>query len=141
MKARWHPISRAGSTALVCALSAMLAGCSTVRDLAGIPRPGYQKDGTYVLSEGEHGVLTCRDLQERSLGLRQQQQTLSELAVKQMQDLPETLVSAWGRLVGTPEAGVPAVAEYNEARAEQAAVNASMMTKGCNSIESASAKN
>jgi hypothetical protein len=56
-----------------------------------------------------------------------------------MQALPTTVASAFQRLIGSPS-GVPAVAEYNEARAEQAAVSASLTQKGCNSQETAAIK-
>jgi hypothetical protein len=93
----------------------------------------------YVLSAQEQG-LGCRALQERSLGLREQMQALSTSAVEQMQQVPSTIAAAWGRLVGFPGAGVPAVAEYNEARAESAALNATLAQKGCGSTETASIK-
>ncbi len=102
-------IGRGGSGALIGALVLALAGCSTIQDMSGIPRPGYQKDGSYVLTSEEQG-LGCRELQERSMGLQSQLQTLSTQAVEQMQKLPDTIYAAWGRLVGSP-AGAPAVAE------------------------------
>jgi hypothetical protein len=140
MAAGWLSIGRSGSGALIGALIGalvlMLAGCSTIQDMSGIPHPGYQKDGSYVLTSEEQG-LGCRELQERSLGLQHQLTSLSEEAVKQMQELPTTIVSAWGRLVGSADTAVPAVAEYNEARAESAALNASLSHKGCDTVETA----
>lgn len=135
MAVGWPAICRSGRGALIGALVLALAGCSTVQDMTGVPRAGYQKDGSYVLTSEEEG-LGCRELQERSLGLQQQLQALPQQAVQQMQALPTTIASAWGRLVGTPGA-VPAVAEYNEARAESAALNDSLEKKGCGSIETA----
>jgi hypothetical protein len=55
-----------------------------------------------------------------------------------MQQVPQTIANAWSRLVGDPGDGVPAVAEYNEARAESAALNATLAQKGCNSGNTAS---
>jgi len=136
MAVGWLAIRRRGVVALTSVLALALAGCSTMQDFGGVPRPGYQKDGSYVLSSEEQG-LGCRELQERSLGLQQQLQALPQKAVEQMQALPDTIVAAWGRLVGSPEAGVPAVAEYNEARAESAALNASLAKKGCGAVETA----
>jgi hypothetical protein len=107
--------------------------------MSGIPRPGLQKDGTYVLSADEQNV-GCRALQERQLGLQKEMEALPQQAVAQMQALPATVASAFKRLVGSTDA-IPAVAEYNEARAEAAAVNASMTQKGCNSQETAGIKN
>lgn len=120
----------------LCALVVLLAGCSTP-ELANLPRTGLQDDGTYLLSEQEQG-LGCRDLQERSLGLQEQMQALSVQALEQMQQLPGTAAAAWKRLVGAPE-GVPAIAEYNEARAQSAALNQTMTRKGCD-ITTASIK-
>lgn len=73
----------------------------------------------------------CRALQERSLGLQEHMQTLSVQALDQMQQLPSTVVAGWKRLVGAPGEGVPAIAEYNEARAESAALTRTMTSKGC----------
>jgi hypothetical protein len=125
--------------ASTCALALALAGCSTMQDLAGVEHPGYQKNGTYVLSSQEQ-VLDCRALEERSKGLQEQMQELSQRAVQEMQQVPKTIVTAWGRLVGSPEEGVPAVAEYNEARAESAALNATLARKGCSATDTASIK-
>ncbi len=104
------------------------------------PRPGYQKDGSYVLSSQEQ-IAGCRELQERKVGLQQQLEALPAQAVKQMQELPKTVADAWGRLVGSSDQGVPALAEYNEAKAETAALNESMSRKGCGpSVETAAIK-
>jgi hypothetical protein len=66
-------------------------------------------------------------------------QKLTKQAVEQMQKLPDTIAAAWGRLVGSP-AGASAMAEYNEARAEQAALNETLTQRGCASIETAAIK-
>jgi hypothetical protein len=122
-----------------CALALMLSACASMQDLAGIGHPGYQEDGSYVLSSQEQG-LGCRALEERSKGLQAQMQTLSEQAVHEMQQVPQTIATAWGRLVGSPDKGVPAVAQYNEARAESAALNATLASKGCDEVNTASIK-
>ncbi len=131
-----HAISKLGALANLCALAAALAGCSTMQGLSGAPHPGYQQKGDYVLSDQEQG-LGCRALQERSLSLQEQMQKLSKSALEQMQQLPSTVVSAWGRLFGAPGDGVPAIAEYKQAEAESAALDAKMASKGC-PIETAS---
>ena len=132
-------IGSAGALACLCALSAVvLGGCSTVQSLSGAPHPGYQQTGNYVLSDQEQG-LGCRALQERSVGLQEQMQKLSKSALEQVQELPGTVASAWGRLFGQPGDGVPAIAEYKQAQAESAAVDATMVRKGC-PIETASIK-
>lgn len=136
MAVSWPTIGRSGSGALISAIALVLAGCSTIQDMGGIPRPGYQKDGSYVLSSQEQ-ELGCRELQERSLGLQHQLQALPVQAVAQMQQVPDTIAAAWGRLFGSPGAGVPALAEYSEVRAESAALNDSLAKKGCDPIETA----
>ncbi len=121
-------------------LAASVAGCSTVSGLSGAPRAGYQNDGSYVLTSEEQ-TLGCRELHERQLGLDDQLKQLPQKAVQQMQELPKTVVDAWGRLVGSENQGVPALAEYNEAKAEQAAVSQSLQRKGCGtSAETAATK-
>ena len=93
-----------------------------------------------MLSADEQG-LGCRELQERQLGLQEQLEALPAKAVQQMQELPQTVASAWGRLVGSPDQGLPALAEYNEAKAEAVALNESLQRKGCgSSIETAGTK-
>jgi hypothetical protein len=134
-------MKRLSGAALVCVLAAMTAGCSTVSGFGDAPQPGYQKDGSYVLSSQEQ-IAGCRELQERKVSVQQQLEALPAQAVQQMQQLPTTVANAWGRLVGTPDQGVPALAEYNEAKAEAAALNESMSRKGCSapSVETAAIK-
>ena len=139
MAVTWLSTVRLGSAALACRLAMTVAGCSTGSGLSGAPRPGYQKDGSYVLNS-EQQSLGCRELQERQLGLQQQLEALPARAVKEMQELPQTVASAWARLVGSPDQGVPALAEYNQAKAESVAVNESLSRKGCTSVETASIK-
>lgn len=141
MQAAWQSYMLVGKAALPVLLAAGVAGCSTMADLGGVPRPGYQNNGTYVLSAEEQS-LGCRELQERQVGLQEQLEQLPSKAVQQMQELPKTVVDAWGRLVGSENQGVPALAEYNEAKAEAVALNESLHAKGCgSSVETASIKN
>ena len=136
----WQPMKQLSGAVLVCLLAAMAAGCSTVSGFSDAPRPGYQKDGSYVLSSQEQ-TAGCRKLQERKVSVQQQLEALPAQAVQQMQQLPTTIANAWGRLVGTADQGVPALAEYNEAKAEAAALNESMSRKGCvPSVETAAIK-
>ena len=130
---------RLGRAALIVLLATSLAGCSTVAGLSGAPRAGYQGNGTYVLS-AEQQNLGCRDLLERKSGLQTQLEQLPAAALAQMQQLPTTVANTWGRLVGTEDKGVPALAQYNEAKAEAVAVDQSIRSKGCNAsqVETAS---
>jgi hypothetical protein len=120
------------AVAPLCVIATLLTGCATAHDLSGLERPGYQGDGTYVLSAREQ-ELDCRQLQKRSQGLEAQMLELSQRAVHEMQQVPATVANAWGRMFGDPGQGVPSVAEYNEARAETAALNATLASKGCTS--------
>jgi len=141
MAATWQLWIGVGRAALLCALALGATGCSTMADLSGMPRPGYQKDGSYVLSAHEHD-LGCRELQARQVSLQTQLQELPAKAVQQMQELPQTVADAWSRLTGSPDQGVPAIAQYNEAKAEADAVNASIQQKGCGtSVETAGIRN
>ena len=63
---------------------------------SGAPRPGYQGDGSYVMSS-EQQALGCRELQARQVGLQERMQPLPEKAVKEMQELP----TDGGRRLGT----------------------------------------
>ena len=122
---------RLGAVVSICALACALSACATMQDITGSSGAGYQKDGRYVLTSQEQG-LGCRELQERSRGLQAQMQELSERAVHEMQQVPTTISNAWGRMFGDPGEGVPAVQEYNQARAESAALNTTLAQKGCN---------
>src|SRR5690242_8241866 len=106
-----HTIGKLRALAAICSLSAALAACSMAQELAGISHPGYQPDGRYVLSDQQQG-LGCSALRERSLSLQEQMHKLSKSALEQMQKLPDTVVSAWGRMFGEPGDGVPAIVEY-----------------------------
>jgi hypothetical protein len=140
MTATWRSSTNVGKALLAAALAATVSGCSTMADLSGIPRPGYQQDGSYVLSAEEQAA-GCRALQERQAGVQEELQALPAKAVKQMQELPQTVSDAWGRLVGSSNQGVPALAEYNEAKAEAAALDESLQKKGCGaSVETAAVR-
>ena len=98
------------------------------QSLSGAPHPGYQQTGSYVLSDQEQG-LGCRALQERSLGLQEQMQKLSKSALEQVQELPGTVASTLGRLFGQPGDGVPGHCRIQQAQAESAAVDATMVRR------------
>lgn len=137
MAAVRRALKRSGSAGVLCAFALALAGCSTLQSLSGIPHAGYQSDGSYVLSAQEQKG-NCRALQARSIGLQQQMRQLSLRALDQMQKVPNTVAAAWGRLFGSPGDGVPAIAEYNQARAESAALKVKLAQKGCAPRDTAS---
>lgn len=130
MPTPWLLIKTVGKLCVIGALMVSATGCATMHDLSGAPRPGYQADGSYVLSAQDQG-LGCRELTERKASLQNQLNELPAKAMQQMQELPQTVASAWARLTGSTDKGVPALAQYNEAKAEVDAVNASLEQKGC----------
>ncbi len=44
------PLRQLCTLLLLATFAAAVGGCSTVAGLGGIPRPGYQSDGSYVLT-------------------------------------------------------------------------------------------
>ncbi len=140
MAAFRHACDQLRTIVPICALALSLSACASMQELAGLPHPGIQNDGTYVMTAQEQD-LGCRALEERSKGLQEQMQELSQQAMKEMQQVPQTVANAWGRLFGDPGDGVPAVAQYNAARAESAALDATLARKGCPSdVNTASIK-
>lgn len=109
---------------------ATLAGCSTVQDMAGIPRTGHQNDGTYVVSENEE-QLACRQIRDRLDMLGQRMTQLPENAAREMQSEPATVTAAFGRLFGEPGANLKATQNYQRAQAESDAFNALLIKKQC----------
>src|SRR4029078_6316070 len=71
MATSWRSLKSVYRAALLGALAISAGGCSTMNELSGAPRPGYQKDGTYVLSAQDQ-ALACRELQARQVGLQEQ---------------------------------------------------------------------
>lgn len=56
-KERW---SRTLALGVLC----VLGGCASMQDFVGIPRTGYQSNGTYVVSP-EEVALACRQIEDR----------------------------------------------------------------------------
>lgn len=123
-------VSRAGALSLALAV----AGCSTMQDIAGVQRAGYQDDGTYVMSAQEQ-KLGCRQLQERSDGLMAQMQALPARAVQEIQNAPSNIAALLKRTVGWGGNGLEAVDKYDRSRAEAIALNAELAKKGCVSTD------
>jgi hypothetical protein len=108
-------------------------GCSTLTDVAGLPRAGYQPSGSYVLS-AEDQRLDCRRLRERSDGLLDQLKALPIRAAEELKEAPATVVQFVGRAMGNSTTGVAAVAEFDQGRAEAAALNEARAQKGCGTV-------
>ncbi len=111
-----------------------LLGCSTLTDVAGVPRAGYQPTGSYVLSADDQR-LDCRRLRERSESLLDQLKALPMRAAAEIKEAPATMALFVGRVMGDSDTGVAAVAEFDKGRAEVAALNEARAQKGCGTVD------
>ncbi|MCC7253895.1 hypothetical protein [Hyphomicrobium sp.] len=109
---------------------AVLGGCASVQDMVGVPRTGYQSDGTYVVSDEEE-KLACRQLEGRLAYLDRQIQVLPQQVVLESESRPSTVGSALGRMFGGSGDGLKATRELQRARAESDALRALMIRKQC----------
>jgi hypothetical protein len=98
-----------------------------------VPRAGYQPTGTYVLS-AEDQRLDCRRLRERSESLLDQLKALPMRAAEEIKEAPATVALFVGRVMGDSKSGVAAVAEFDQGRAEAAALNEARAQKGCGTV-------
>lgn len=121
--------ARGWSFALAGALLA-LGGCASFMDFSGIPRAGYQANGTYVVSEEEE-KLACRQIEERVEILSRRLQTLPQEAELERQREPSTVGSALGRMFGGPDDGLKATKDFQRAQAESDALKMLMLKKQC----------
>jgi hypothetical protein len=110
--------------------SVLVGGCAAVKDIAGIPRAGFQKDGTYVVSEDEE-KLACRQIKERVDELDRWMKSLPAKAALEQESGPRTVGSALGRMFGGPGGGLSSTADYQRASAESQALNALLSKKQC----------
>lgn len=123
-------IAMKGLLALALGVSAALGGCATFQDFAGIPRAGYQANGTYVVS-AEEEKLACRQIDERLEVLSRQLQTLPQQAELERKSEPLTVGSALGRVFGGPDEGLKATKEFQRAQAESDALKMLRLKKQC----------
>jgi hypothetical protein len=105
-------------------------GCASVQDMAGVPRTGHQKDGTYIVSE-EDEKLACRQIHDRLETLSRQLKMLPQKAAIEQKSRPMTVTAAFGRMFGEPGDGLTATTEYQKASAETDALNALLVKKNC----------
>lgn len=115
---------------LACGALLALGGCASFQDFAGIPRTGYQADGSYVVSPDEE-KLACRQIEERLEILSRQLQTLPQQAELERQSEPSTVGSALGRMFGSPGDGLKATKDYQRAQAESDALKMLRLQKQC----------
>ncbi len=107
-----------------------LGGCATVQDMAGIPRSGYQPNGTYVVGEEEE-KMACRQIKDRLDILSREIKLAPQKAAFEQANRPATLGSALGRVFGEPGDGLQATKDFQRATAESDALNALMIKKQC----------
>ncbi|WP_334146461.1 hypothetical protein [Hyphomicrobium sp.] len=109
---------------------ALIGGCASVQDIAGVPRAGYQANGAYVVSTEEE-KLACRQIEERLEILSRQMQVLPQQAALERESEPQTVGSALGRMFGGPDDGLKATQEFQRAQAESDALKALLARKKC----------
>ncbi|MGD9784978.1 MAG: hypothetical protein AB7E80_14625 [Hyphomicrobiaceae bacterium] len=120
----WH-----GSSAIV-AVCLCLTGCTTVVDLAGLPRPGLQPNGSYVLTAAESQA-DCRALNERiesDLVVMKKQLPRIE---KEQAALPDTVTGVLERTFGGVDAGSHGRRTWREAEGRARALDKAAGEKGC----------
>lgn len=112
-------------------LAAILtAGCSTMTDVAGVPHPGYQSDGSYVLLTSEQ-ELDCRAASDEiELGLADMAKAKAGIDKERTQP-PTTMVAVYGRMFGGPDGGLKNAAQYRKAETRIRALDRAMLAKGC----------
>ncbi len=111
-------------------LVVVLAACAPGLNADAAKHSGLQADGTYVLSDDERW-LDCGQLLDRSHAVTRQMQDVSTHAVEKLNSQPSTTVAALGRLIGLPAEEAPEITEYNQLKAEAAALQSAQARKGC----------
>ncbi|WP_329645457.1 hypothetical protein [Hyphomicrobium sp.] len=107
-----------------------LGGCATMQDMAGIPRSGYQANGTYVVGENDE-KMACRQIKDRLDILSREIKLAPQKAAFEQANRPSTLGSALGRAFGQPGDGLQSTKDFQRATAESDALNALMIKKQC----------
>lgn len=103
-------------------------------DMAGIPHPGHQPDGGYVLLASEQ-QLDCRQLgDEVEQGFKDMQQSKSRMATERT-SLPPTVVGAFGRMFGGENGGLNSAKSYSRAETRVRALNQQLGAKGCHTVD------
>lgn len=105
-------------------------GCSTVLDMTGTERAGYQSDGSYVVSGAEE-KLACRQIRERMDVLGGEISVLPAQAAEEQRNTPRTIGSAFLRMFGGENAGLKSLERYERAVAERDALNSLYARKRC----------
>jgi hypothetical protein len=114
----------------LAALMLPSGGCTTMTDLAGVQRTGYQPNGTYVLSPDEES-LACRQIQQRLDILSNRITNLPNAAAREQEGNPTTMLGVFGRMFGGEGGGLKATADFQRASAESDALKALAARKKC----------
>lgn len=114
--------------------SGLAGGCAAVSEVAGLPHPGHQSSGGYVLLASEQ-QLDCRGLSEQvELGLKDMQSARADMKAER-EALPKTLFSAYGRMFGGADGGLKSATRYRKSETRVRALNGQLAARGCHSID------
>lgn len=105
---------------LVCAL---LTGCSSAT-------VGFQKDGSYILDNGEQGM-DCQRLSNSLWGHLQVMKSLPDRAKAERAAVAPTAAQAVGRWFGGSSPSLEALKEYDRERAHVRSLHRNLISKGC----------
>ena len=117
-------------TVIVAAATLASGGCSTVVDLAGVPRPGLQSDGRYVLSDSEI-ALECRGVGDRIEEELASMTRIGSRLAAEREASPKTLISLLGRNFGGPDGGLTNARLLDESEARVRALSAEQQRRNC----------
>lgn len=97
-------------------------------------RVGFQTDGTYILERSEQ-TADCQALHKSIWGRIQIIKDLPAKARAEQQTAPPTAFSLFGRLFGSSNKGLDAIAQYDRERAHVYALQRTMIEKKCIHVE------
>lgn len=119
---------------VLAASAGLVGGCSTMTDIAGVPHPGHQPDGGYVLLASEQ-ELDCRRLtSEIELGLNDMEKAKPSIDAER-NAAPKTLVGLYGRMFGGADGGLKSAEGYRQSERRVRALNQHLESKGCHSVD------
>lgn len=124
-----RPVSK-GAVPLAALLALVAGGCSTLIDVAGLPRGGPQPDGSYVLTEFEGG-LDCRGLGERIDATLVEMKAHAQRIEVERRQLPRTVSGMLGRTLGGADGGLASAAKFRQGEARVRGLAAHAGRKNC----------
>lgn len=115
---------------LVLVAGVTLGACSTVHDIAGLPRAGPQSDGSYILTSSESSM-DCRSLAERvEVALDGMSKAAAKIP-KEKEALPPTMLGVFERALGGVDQGMTSARKLREGELHVRALAAEQARKGC----------